>query len=325
MNESTRPLVSVLTPTWNRAEYLPDVWKGLNSQTIRSFEWIIGNDGSDDGTIEMVQELASKSDFSVTLINASIRVGKSRMDNEAVQLANGEFIIWCDSDDVLLPKAIETLLATWESVAPSDREHFAGVAALCESEGEILGNDYPKAELSDLQLSTLLYRMKSDLVIFTRSELLKKNPFKEVDFLISESSVWHQIGGRLTRFIPRVLERKRYGEKNCLSLSGKMRYNRGHAHAIALTNRFTRDNITAREGFWRIVNFGRYRIHGDLSLFHAAKLWRENSGSALVLIALLPFSLLMSIKDRLQNKVEKTHLEFDKAIEIVEFSREVLN
>ncbi|MEH6590010.1 MAG: glycosyltransferase family A protein [Halioglobus sp.] len=325
MNERSRTLVSVLTPTWNRAEYLSDVWKGLSSQTVRSFEWIVANDGSEDNTVEVVRKLADKSDFPVIIVNASLRIGKSRMDNEAVQQANGEFIIWCDSDDVLLPDAIDVLLKAWESIDEHERGNYAGVTALCEAEGVALGKEYPSGKGSDLPLNDLLYRMRSDLVIFTRSELLKKSPFKEVDFLISESSVWNQIGGKLTRFVPRVLKKVRYGEKNCLSLSGKMRYNRGHAHAIALTHRFARKNITTRERLWRIVNFGRYCIHGDISLFYAVRNWRDNSGSALALIALLPISLLMSIKDRLQNKVEKTHLEFEKAIEIVEFSREVLN
>ena len=127
------PLVSILTPTWNRADYLPKVWEGLNTQTNKSIEWIVANDGSTDHTVDTVRVLANQSDFPVTLINASIRIGKSRMDNEAVGRARGQFILWCDSDDFLLPKAVETLLATWTSIPEEEREHFAGVTALCET------------------------------------------------------------------------------------------------------------------------------------------------------------------------------------------------
>ena len=86
------PRISVLTPTWNRAEYLNRVWKGLNAQNFRDFEWIVANDGSQDDTIEVIRELAHKSDFSVTLITASQRVGKSRIDNEDVAASRGAFI-----------------------------------------------------------------------------------------------------------------------------------------------------------------------------------------------------------------------------------------
>jgi glycosyltransferase involved in cell wall biosynthesis len=315
----------VLTPTWNRAEYLRDVWAGLDSQTVRCFEWVVANDGSSDETIEVVKELARQSDFPVTLTSASLRIGKSRMDNEAVKLAKGEFILWCDSDDILQPQALAVLLNTWDAIPRDKRTEFAGVTALCAAKGIALGNDYPKDDHSDLDLNKLLYRMKSDLVIFTRAELLKENPFKEVDFLISESSVWNKIGTLPTRFIPTVLKRVRYGEKHCLSQSGKMRYNRGHAHAIALTQPFAREHLSLMEHARRVINYGRYCIHGDIPVFESLKLWRANTGATTVLIALMPISVLLSIKDRLQQKVEKTHQEFDKAAARVKIERNILN
>lgn len=319
------PRVSVLTPTWNRAEYLLDVWKGLDSQSNRSFEWIVANDGSEDETIEVVSGLARKSSFPVTIINASTRIGKSRMDNEAVKKARGEFILWCDSDDILMPEAIQSLLQAWDSIAPEVRHDFAGVTALCSAAGSILGEDYPAGDVTDLPLNNLLYQMRSDLVIFTRSDLLKRTPFMEVDFLISESSVWNQIGTRQTRFTRKVLEQKRYGEKNCLSHSGRMRYNRGHAHALALTRCFASGHVTFTQRLIRLVNFGRYRIHGDIPLTKALGLWRANGGSTLAVITLLPVSFVLCVKDRLQKKVDKTHLAFEEAIDIVEFKHEVLN
>ena len=85
------PLISVLTPTWNRSAYLERVWNGLCSQTYKNFEWIVSNDGSTDDTESVVRSLAAKSDFPVMLISASVHVGKARMDNEAVRLASGGF------------------------------------------------------------------------------------------------------------------------------------------------------------------------------------------------------------------------------------------
>jgi len=64
------PLISVLTPTWNRGSYLHKVWEGLEAQGLRDFEWIVANDGSQDDTVEVVRALAQKSDFPVTLVSA---------------------------------------------------------------------------------------------------------------------------------------------------------------------------------------------------------------------------------------------------------------
>jgi glycosyltransferase involved in cell wall biosynthesis len=69
--------ISILTATWNRSKYLWSVHVGL----------------------------AAQSNCSVTYIRADRHVCKVRMDNEAVRQAKEEFILWCDSDDWLLPNA----------------------------------------------------------------------------------------------------------------------------------------------------------------------------------------------------------------------------
>ena len=152
------PRISVLTPTWNRATHLPKVWEGLSQQIFENFEWIVANDGSEDNTISVVKELAERSSFPVTLINADRRIGKSRMDNELVKCAHGEFILWCDSDDVLFPNALEVLIGAWYSLPESERDHFMGITALCDTAEEgVLGQDIPNSSYNDLKLNQLLH------------------------------------------------------------------------------------------------------------------------------------------------------------------------
>jgi glycosyltransferase involved in cell wall biosynthesis len=79
-NIASNPLLSILTPTWNRGAYLERVWKGLESQTYRNFEWIVANDGSSDNTKDVINELARKSDFPVIFIDADMRIGKPIMN-----------------------------------------------------------------------------------------------------------------------------------------------------------------------------------------------------------------------------------------------------
>ena len=76
----SRPLISVLTPTWNRANYLQRVWEGLCSQTYKDFEWIVANDGSTDETEATLRDLAERSNFPIIFINSSVHIGKARMD-----------------------------------------------------------------------------------------------------------------------------------------------------------------------------------------------------------------------------------------------------
>lgn len=325
MASQSQPVVSILTPTWNRAKYLSSVWSGLNNQTSKSFEWIVANDGSEDGTVDTVKMLAEKSSFPVTLINASTRIGKSRMDNEAVRCARGEFILWCDSDDYLLPNAVETLLTTWASIPESERGGFVGVTALCDTKEGILGSRYPTNDYTDIEFNQLLWEMNSDLVIFTRSCLLKGNPFLEVDFLISESSVWNVIGVNKTRFIPIVLERKNYGEEHCLSYSGLMEYNRGKAYALAISKNILKGRISLKDRLWRMVTYIRYCIHGEIDLREALRAWQPGIISMAVFLIIFPVAYILVTKDRIQGKVRKTHREYIVALDEVEIDHQILH
>lgn len=319
------PVISVLTPSWNRASYLADVWKGLDSQSFRNFEWIVGNDGSQDETIKVVRSLAQKSSFPVTLISASQRVGKSRIDNEIVDAAQGDFILWCDSDDYLLPEALQTLLDIWNTIPAEVRTEFCGVTALCDTQEGVLGNRfYSSGGPVDMSWNELFRKLRSDLVIFTRAELLKKTPFLEVDFLISESAVWSKIGVLKTRFIPTVLKRVRYGEANALSYSGHMSYNRGHAYAIALTKEYTRPHYTWKERLKQAVNYLRYCRHGDIPLRKAFHLWGAEWPDIFLLLAVWPVSQALALKDQFQGKVRKTHRDFLAAQAVATVKRERL-
>jgi hypothetical protein len=248
------------------------------------------------------------------------------MDNESVAVARGDFIVWCDSDDFFRPEALETLIKAWESIPAEAQHEFCGVSALCDTEDGVLGNPFSSPrETVDLIWNDLYCRLNSDFVIFTRAELLKENPFLEVDFLISESSVWNKVGVLKTRFLPLVLERKRYGEANALSYSGHMSYNRGHAYAMASARSYSAQYLGTAERLRRAVNYIRYCRHGEVPLLDAFRLFRAGYSDIFLLILVIPVSEVLVIKDRLQGKVRKTHRDFLAAQAIVKIEVERLN
>ncbi len=311
-------LISVLTPTFNRASYLHRVWEGLRSQTVQQFEWIVADDGSTDDTGSVVRKLAEKSEFPVTLIQASTRVGKARIDNEAVARAQGEFILWCDSDDWLLPNAIERLLWAWHSIPESARDRYVGVTALCATEAGIIVNPFPNVEYLDTTWNDLaeVHRVTSDMLYFTRASDLKAHPFPEVDFVVPESVVWTAIGNKKTRFIPEVLKMVEYRVANAISFTGKMEYNRGRAHALATATRnLAAYRRSAKVRWWRLVTFIRYSVHGEISYRDQLHLWGNNSPTV-VWAMMSPLAWLLALKDRLQGKVRRTHREFLAASQI---------
>lgn len=70
-------MVTVFTPSYDRAYILPELYKSLVSQTYRNFEWIIVDDGSSDNTESLVSEWKNKSDFNILYIKSLARGGEA--------------------------------------------------------------------------------------------------------------------------------------------------------------------------------------------------------------------------------------------------------
>ncbi len=314
-----KPLVSVLTPTWNRSAYLGRVWKGLSQQTYRNFEWIVSNVGSTDDTESVVRVLAAQSEFSVVLINASVHIGKARMDNEAVARAQGDFILWNDSDDYLLPHAIERLVDSWNSIPVAEISDFVGVTALCRTEDGLILTPLSTHEPFDTTWNDLAEKngVTGDMMYLTRASELKACPFPEVDLVIPEGVIWTTLGDRKIRVQPDVVKVVEYRAPNAISFSGKQEYCRGRAYAMATSERNLRKYPRSlKTRLWRLMTFIRCCVHGEIRPKDQMRLWGENTSLILWALMLSP-ACLLALKDRLQGKVRQTHREFEAANEVV--------
>ena len=317
---------SILTPTWNRASYLHRVFDGLAAQTLRAFEWIVADDGSSDNTESVVKSLADQSSFPLIYIRADRHVGKIRMDNAAVRQSRGQFILWCDSDDWLLPDALQRLWETWNSI-PADRlGEYVGITALAATDKGAIANPFPDVVFKDVSWNDLaeVYFVSTDMLYCARAEALKTHPFPEVDLVIPESVVWTVLGHRLARLVPKVLKIVEYEVDHAISFSGTMSYNRGRAYALAATESNLKSyRRSPKVRAWRLITYIRYCLHGDIALGHAKRLWGRNS-SHLSFYLTVPLAFVMVLKDRLQGKVKKTHLEFIESQSTAHFTTEVL-
>jgi len=99
------PLVSVVIPTYNNAALLPETLDGVQRQTIKDFEIIVVDDGSLDDTAQVVKSY----DPSIVYFHQTNR-GQAAARNKGVALARGEYIAFCDHDDVWHEPHLETLM-----------------------------------------------------------------------------------------------------------------------------------------------------------------------------------------------------------------------
>ncbi len=102
--------ISILTPTYNRADLLKRLYKALLTQTDKDFVWIIVDDGSTDNTEETVRRwIASESEFEIRYLK-KINSGKSSALNLAFESCRDiDFFAVIDSDDIAIPQAVETI------------------------------------------------------------------------------------------------------------------------------------------------------------------------------------------------------------------------
>ena len=104
------PKVSVIIPIYNVAKYLGQCLDSVLAQTFQDFEVICVNDGSTDKSLEILQQYAKK-DERIKIIDQENK-GLSEARNMALDMAQGEFIAFADSDDYYAPNFLELLLNT---------------------------------------------------------------------------------------------------------------------------------------------------------------------------------------------------------------------
>lgn len=104
-NEMQFPKVSVIIPVYNTAPYLHEALESITMQTLKELEIIIVNDGSTDGSGEIIREAARKDER--IKVYEQENQGLSCARNVGIPLATGEYLYFMDSDDKLELDALE--------------------------------------------------------------------------------------------------------------------------------------------------------------------------------------------------------------------------
>ena len=188
-------MITILTPTFNRAHLLPRLFESLTHQTDFNFEWLVMDDGSTDGTSDL---FAGK-----TFLSAPFPIryyqqengGKHRALNAGVKQAKGDFIFIADSDDWLLPQSVAIVGQHTSAIA--DDNIFAGVAGLDVFDDErIVGTGLPQ-DIIDCNAMDIRYRyhVDGDLKEVFKTTVLQEFPFPEIqdERFCPEQLVWFRI------------------------------------------------------------------------------------------------------------------------------------
>ena len=188
------PLLTIITPTYNRAKLLPNLYKSLLQQEKNFFIWMIVDDGSTDNTKEVVKTFQEENKFPIKYIHKE-NGGKHTALNVGIRQIDTELTMIVDSDDTLLPNAVFEIDKYYRKY--KDIKRIATWAFLrCYSDGK------PIIELDQEEFveNYIKYRIREnrpgDMAEVFRTNVLKDFPFPVFpdEKFISEDVVWIEIG-----------------------------------------------------------------------------------------------------------------------------------
>lgn len=182
MNVSKKPLISVITCTYNRANTLPRAYDSLCNQTFKDFEWIVSDDGSTDNTFELVNSWKKENKLTIVYLHQDNN-GKHVAANAAREVARGYFDIGLDSDDFMREDALEVFIRAWNTIPKSKWNEFYAVKARCfdPETGRAIGKDIPGGRLICHYLDAK-YKLKiqDEMWSMSRLEVTKEFPYPDI-------------------------------------------------------------------------------------------------------------------------------------------------
>ncbi len=188
--------ITVFTPTYNRGYIIEKLYRSLQTQTVRDFEWVVVDDGSTDNTEEIFQRiLLEENDFSIQYIKTE-NGGKHRAINCGLTLAKGKMFFIVDSDDYLPTNALETIIKVEATIFEDEKERFAGVCGIkAFFEGNCVGASFEGEFLDITMLERPKYKIYGDKAEVFYTSVLKRYPFPEFEGekFVAECVVWDKI------------------------------------------------------------------------------------------------------------------------------------
>lgn len=121
------PKFTVFTAAFNRGYIIHKLYQSLCNQTCYDFEWLVIDDGSTDNTAEMFDAWKKECTAFRIIYKKVANGGKPRAINMGTKLANGRYFFMVDSDDHLVPEALEKMSAWCDEI--ENYQSFIGVGA----------------------------------------------------------------------------------------------------------------------------------------------------------------------------------------------------
>ena len=275
---------TVFTPTFNRKELLEKLYKSLQKQTYKDFEWLIVDDGSTDGTKEKVEQFLSEKKLDIKYYFKE-NGGKQRAYNFATEKANGELFICLDSDDEYVENGLETILKYWKKYEKN--VDIAGMGYLSTyPNGEIIGSNFPEKEMISTQFEIYnKYGVKGDKGLMFRTEIIKKYKFPvfEDEKFITEAVVYNRICEKYKMvYVNEKIEIKEYQEDGLTAKYNNLLLRNPKGQAL-YHNEINSQKLTFKQ---KVLNNAVYYKFCKVAGYKFGKIFKESKNKLFLIFAI---------------------------------------
>ena len=275
---------TIFTPTFNRKELLEKLYKSLQKQTYKDFEWLIVDDGSADGTKEKVEEFLSEKKLDIKYYFKE-NGGKQRAYNFATDKANGELFICLDSDDEYVENGLETILKYWKKYEKNS--DIAGMGYLSTYPNrEVIGSSFPEKEMISTQFDIYnKYSVKGDKGLMFRTEIIKKYKFPVFDDekFITEAVVYNRICEKYKMaYVNEKIEIKEYQEDGLTAKYNNLLLQNPKGQAL-YHNEINSQKLSFNQ---KVLNNAVYYKFCRAAGYKFGKIFKENKNKLFLIFAL---------------------------------------
>jgi glycosyltransferase involved in cell wall biosynthesis len=169
---SVVPLVSVIMPAYNAERFVARTVESVLSQTYRNLQILVINDGSTDGTVDIVESFARK-DSRIRVLHQP-NLGAPAARNHGIKESKGEYIALIDADDIWHIEKIQAQVEFFQRSSPSVGLVYSWSVIIDEKDNPLTGITH---EYSGDVLAELLY---SNFVGNGSSAMIRRSCFQEV-------------------------------------------------------------------------------------------------------------------------------------------------
>ena len=187
------PLVTIVTPSYNQADYLEETIKSVLNQDYPNIEFVIVDGGSTDNSIAIIEKYADKLDWWISEADQ----GQTDAINKGFAHANGEILAWINSDDTYSSRAVSEAVKFLQS--RPDVGMVYGDANLIDEGGNIIGR-FPARQTDYKRLRRGFVHIPQQAAFFRANLWRKVGPLDTTFYFAMDYDLWV----RLAKLAPLV-------------------------------------------------------------------------------------------------------------------------